>query len=354
MTNKNKLAILYHKNCSDGFLSGFLFWKAIQRELIRDPDLAEFIEVQYEEEPPGVDGRRVFVLDFSYPPEVLKKHFSKAISVEVLDHHLSAYKEHLYHECEAVSGVALTELNKKSILEQQPFSGYKRYTYAGVCCDNVPARVLLMNEQSGAGMTLDYLDAKFGVTPVWTNTDEEYIRLNYWVDRIEDRDLWRFKYEDTKAVYEMLNSIPRTFKAWDTLLNSSHSDYIACYNEAAIRVKMREELARSLAKHAEPVMLFDQMGVAVNTPSFLASEVGAILSEEHRFAIMYTLNSTGAILSFRSKEGVGADVSEITGRLGGGGHLNSAGVRIDTAAFINKLSIWTRSAKLKTGTAKRD
>ena len=350
-TPSKKYLILGHGgNCTDGFLSLFLFWKAFKKNIPDYETTCEFVEVQYGDTPPDATGKHVYILDFSYSPEKLKEYFSTSQSIQILDHHLSAYHEHLFYDLTIENNGPLDEHQVKAAREAYEFTGYKRFSHAGTCCNGGHAEALFVKEQSGAGMAFDYLDGMFGVNPVWTNTDREYLELEFWTSRIQDRDLWKFEHKDTKIIYELLNSVPRTFEAWDELLNRPKAEYSKALDAAATRVAMREELAAILAKHAEPVMLFDKLGVAVNVPSFLASEVGSILSETNDFALLYVMDSASTIMSFRSKEGVGTNVSEIATRLGGGGHLHAAGVKVDTSTFVNKLSIWTRAAKLKLGT----
>lgn len=74
--------VLYHKNCIDGFLAS-LFAKK------RFPT-AEMIAVEYGTEPPLVDQREVLVLDFCYDRSTLLNLHSKAKSLKVLDHHITA------------------------------------------------------------------------------------------------------------------------------------------------------------------------------------------------------------------------------------------------------------------------
>lgn len=345
-----KYLILYHGgNCTDGQLSAFLFWKAFKKNIPDYETACEFVEVQYGDIPPDATGKHVYILDFSYSPEKIKEYFSTAESIRILDHHLSAYQEHLLYAIAVKNEAPLDEEQVAKAIEEYPFTGYKRFSHAGTCCNNGHAYAAFAKERSGCGMAMDYLDRAAEIATILAETDREDQRLLHWVERIEDRDLWKFKYEDTKVIYELLNSVPKTFKGWDALLNLDTHTYSMLLERASARVTMRTELAQSLAKHAEPVLLFDKLGVAVNTPSFLASEVGAILSETHDYAIMYVVNSESTILSFRSKEGVGANVSEICKKLGGGGHRNAAGVKIDTAIFNNRLSIWARAAKMKLG-----
>lgn len=340
----SKYLILYHRNCTDGMLSGFLFWKAFQKNIPDYKTSCEFVEVQYGDTPPDSSGKHVFILDFSYTPNDLKKYFATAESVLVLDHHEGAYQEHVLHATVTnLLDTKLTLAQRITLLEKNPFTGDHPFRYVGICTKCSP-EVLFSKEQSGCGMSLDYLDSMFGITPVWSETDQEYLRLSYWVERIEDRDLWKFKYEDARTIYELLNSVSRTFEAWDDLLNADKATYDHLVETAKTRVVMRTEFAQSLARHAEPILIHGISGVAVNAPHFLASEIGSILSEKHPFALTYSLNSVDVFLSFRSKQDTGADVNMLAKRFNGGGHAAAAGARMDTARFSSLLKMWARRA----------
>lgn len=336
-----KYLILGHKNCTDGYLSLFLFWKAFKKNIPNYKTSCEFVEVQYGDVPPNSDGKHVFVLDFSYSPADMKKYFEYAASLVTLDHHLSAYQDHVIHADTLIFPNLPLHVNERNnVLASKPFVGKKPFTYRSIC--NTGCTVLFSKEQSGCGMALEYLDDEFGITPVWSETDQEYLRLTHWVERIEDRDLWRFKYEDTKCIYELLNSVPKTFEAWDVLLNSDKATYDSLVEVSKTRVLMRTEFARNIAALAEPVLIHGFHGAAVNAPHFLASEIGSILAEEFPFAVVYSLNSVNAYLSFRSKEDTGVDVSALAKRFQGGGHRAAAGAMLDTNRFSSLLKMWVR------------
>jgi len=75
--------VLYHAGCTDGFTAAWAAWEVLG-------DKAEYIHVQYGSDPPDVEGRKVAIVDFSYPREQLQEMASKAEALVVLDHHKTA------------------------------------------------------------------------------------------------------------------------------------------------------------------------------------------------------------------------------------------------------------------------
>ena len=79
-----KKLVLFHANCNDGFGAA---WVA-HRKFGSD---AKYQPVQYGDAPPrNVEGREVYILDFSYKRDVLLALHEQAESLLVLDHHMTA------------------------------------------------------------------------------------------------------------------------------------------------------------------------------------------------------------------------------------------------------------------------
>ena len=119
--------VLYHANCDDGFGAAWAARKKLG-------DAAVYVPVKYGDPlPPTVTGERVYVVDFSYPRDVLET-LADRCKVVVLDHHKTAQED----------------------LADLPFAEFDM-------------------ERSGAGMTWDYFFPGQPRPPL--------------IDHIEDRDL---------------------------------------------------------------------------------------------------------------------------------------------------------------------
>ena len=328
MFEKSKLEnslIIYHKNCTDGFMSAFVFWKIFTAHFGIGALGSKFVALQYGDPVPDVTDKNVFILDFSFKPEVLKNEFKTARSVVTLDHHATSYMDY-----------ATDQLGTKA--DENSFFGQKLFRIPNVCCNGSESIVMFKKEHSGAGMTLEYLDKVLGLVTSTVRAFAWYTRLTDLVKSVEDRDLWKFKYPNTKAIHEVLNSEKSgnfSFEYWDSLLYLTDAEFKEKVSIGNALVDMRYNLASALASKAEPVFIFGKEGVMINGPSFLTSEIGSILSQDHAFALIYQINSDTAIMSFRSKEGTGEDVSQFAKRLGGGGHVNAAAAHVTLDTFIS-------------------
>lgn len=90
------VVVIYHKNCPDGFAAAWCAWKKFG-------DSASYIAASYSDPiPENIDGKEVYVLDFSYDAVRLPLLESKAKKLVVLDHHkgaeahVKATKEHVF------------------------------------------------------------------------------------------------------------------------------------------------------------------------------------------------------------------------------------------------------------------
>src|SRR3989344_7918613 len=79
-----KKIILYHKNCDDGFGAAWAAWKKFGKQ-------ATYIgSAPWEEPPEGLAGKSVYLLDFCYLPNHIKKLLKITKSLTVIDHHISS------------------------------------------------------------------------------------------------------------------------------------------------------------------------------------------------------------------------------------------------------------------------
>lgn len=97
----NKPLVIYHDNCADGFGAAFAAW-------LKLGDDAEYLPVRYGDvncvadfpragqglgDRPSYDYRDVYILDFSFPRDVMDHIFANAKRVVWLDHHASVFKD---------------------------------------------------------------------------------------------------------------------------------------------------------------------------------------------------------------------------------------------------------------------
>lgn len=254
MSDVKKL-VIYHKACNDGFAAALAVW-------LKYPD-AEFVAMHYGDALPDVVGKDVIVVDFSFERDVVEDLILITNSFLLLDHHKSAVEE-----------------------------------LAGL-----PGCHLDMNK-SGCVLAWEHF-----------HPDELTPRL---FDYIQDRDLWRFNLELTKAACAGLSVQERTFENWKRLLN----DCLELEEDGRAIYKYKEHCVESFVKKAT-TRKFLGHDVPVINCTHLISAVGNDLAKGHPFAVMYFDTSNERIYSLRSDED-GLDVSVIASHNGGGGHPHAA------------------------------
>ena len=258
---------IYHGNCQDGFTAAWAIWK-------KYPDW-EFYPGKYQETPPDVTGREVFFVDFSYKRPVLLEMAAKALNITILDHHASAEKD----------------------LVDLPSNVYAKFD---------------MNKSGGR------------LAWEWFHIGEDVPSL---VKYVEDRDLWRFSYPNTRAVSAWVFSQNYDFDSWDDCATNIESclTHVVDQGNAILRKQSKDidELLQN--KFLYPIGRHEVW--VCNLPYTLCSEAGHILAQGQPFGATFYLDGTSAIFSLRSTE-EGIDVSEIAKLYGGGGHKHAAGFKV--------------------------
>lgn len=253
--------VLYHASCRDGFAAAYAAWKRFGSA--RD---IEYIPVRYDNPPPRMkDGATVYILDFSYPRDVLEELNKRMSSILVLDHHKTAQ--------EALEGL----------------------DYA-----------IFRMDRSGATLAWEYFH------PLDETPD--------WMYYIEDRDLWKWKYEESDAITEAIGTYPHSFEVWDNFETTSllaEGKGIVRFRDGHIKSAVRRPIWQTIGGHDIPTL---------NNNMFVSHTAHALCDQypEAPFAACYfDIQDNKRVWSLRS---VGEfDVSEIAKQYGGGGHKNAAG-----------------------------
>ncbi len=115
--------VIYHgRRCPDGFASALAAWLYYdgQAELLA----LDHGDVKTIEDLPALDGRAVYILDFSFPAEILRQIEQRAAKLVLLDHHKSAADQLVGFACRA--GVVHFDMHKSGArLAWQFFQGDK-------------------------------------------------------------------------------------------------------------------------------------------------------------------------------------------------------------------------------------
>ncbi|HET8685154.1 MAG TPA: DHHA1 domain-containing protein [Methanosarcina sp.] len=262
--------VLYHASCFDGSGAAYAAWSKLG-----DKDTT-YIPVQYQQPPPEMEsGSNVYILDFSYPKDVLTGLLDASNSLVVLDHHKTAK--------EALEGF--------------------------------PGAVFDM-DKSGAILAWEYF-----------HPSERPPAL---LEHIQDRDLWKWNLVGTKEVTAGLQLI-KDFREFSTA--TTKEGLFELFRRGVVKTGFDNmEIEASLKKATitrYPGPPGETFLCAFLNANNLISEIGNYLCQELSvdFSLSYFIDKSGDVtFSFRS---IGDfDVSKLAKELGGGGHRNASGAKV--------------------------
>lgn len=290
---------VYHGGCFDGFTAAWVFNKFFQPGLNDAP--VEYVPAFYGQDPPDCKGKEVWLVDFSYPRDVMiEKIIKPSTRTIIMDHHKTA---------EAALAGILPELREKHRLQRDG------------------DKVIFDMSRCGSGILYDELETEAG-KKAGVHRPKVYGRALWLVDYIEDRDLWKHKLPDSELVSAYVAATKMTFGNWDAISAMKRMDvveggraikrYIDLFGD-----KIREQARfETIAGHSVPT---------INTPYMNCSEhVNGLVEQfpDAPFAVGYFRRGDGRWqFSLRSKGE--SDVSAIATQFGGGGHKNAAGFDVE-------------------------
>ena len=157
-----KPLVLYHgKGCPDGFAAALAAWLFYEGKAeFRGLDHGDIKQVS---DLPPLDGRAVYVLDFSFSPEIMQGIEQSAAKLILLDHHKSAAEKLTGFACRC--GVVHFDMNK-----------------------------------SGSRLAWEFFQPKRPLP--------DLIRF------IEDRDIWVWRYPESAGFLAALDMEPVVFERW--------------------------------------------------------------------------------------------------------------------------------------------
>lgn len=263
--------ILYHKNCLDGFGAALAAHTIFAREAI-------YIPVDYQSDPPQMQaGSQVYILDFAYKRRVMESLLERQEKVILLDHHKTAAEELL-----GIRGT-LFDLNR-----------------------------------SGAMITWQYF-----------HPDESVPRLFRY---LQDRDLWRWEYEQTAPITAALWAIGFDCLAtWLPYLEDKNLEELEVMGNAIL--KANHQTVKKLVSQSYWGILPGQQQPLpmVNTSVLISETCHALLNEcryrDYPIVAAWFQGSDRVYYSLRSRQGF--DCSHLAQQYGGGGHPQASGFSSD-------------------------
>jgi uncharacterized protein len=261
--------IIYHKACPDGFGSAYVAWKVLGNK-------SAYIPLSYYDAIPEIVNSKILVCDFSFNYENTLNLIKNNEKFYNIDHHQSAFDN-------------LQELDDK-------------HKYFDI-------------NHSGA-----YLTWKF-----FFPNDEVPTFIKY----IEDYDLWKFNYEETKPFMLALNELPFNFRLWAKLEDENFVNDLV--EKGRILLSFQDNLIKIISKSVKiksQIIGDATYKVAyVNTNLFKNEVANKLVSEtDCDFSVVYNYDDCKNLTKFSLRSlDTKANVSRIAKIIGGGGHRNAAG-----------------------------
>ena len=270
-----KIIVFYHED-ADGFTGAWSAWKKLKNN-------AEYLPIHHDNKTLdtlaiGAEGKDVYIIDYSFKPEEMKKLVAVNKKVVLIDHHITS----------AESAKIATES-------------------------------LYDTSHSGAYLAWKYF-----------HPDKKTPKL---VEYVEDYDLWKFKLPFTQELTVLLSSKKFNLKTWEKLATEfeEESERKELINQGKIMLAYKENLINELLEKGEEVVFDGHRAFAVNSPVF-ESEIGHhIYEKKGMLAIIWSYrrrhNKPKLKVSLRSDKSI--NVAEIALKYGGGGHKSASGFTLE-------------------------
>lgn len=275
--NDPRPLVLYHgRGCPDGFaaaLAAWLFYEGRAELLGLDHgDTRSVADL------PALEGRAVYILDFAFPPEIMREIDARAARLVMLDHHKSAAEKLTGFACRC--GVVHFDMQK-----------------------------------SGSRLAWEFFQPQRPLPDL--------------VRHIEDRDIWVWQYPESAGFLAALDMEEQTFERWAEIAAYGPEQLAAFMARGQAMDEKFSKLAADIAAGAEPVTFNGQRGLMVNAPGVFHSLVGDMLSKQSgTFALIWIAGKGGVIkVGLRSQRGY--DCIPLAESMGGGGHAQACGFRMD-------------------------
>ena len=262
--------VIYHGNCADGFSAAWCFWH-------KYGEACDYLAGVYQQDPPDVTGRCVYLVDFSYKRAVVLSMLEQASHIVLIDHHKTAIEDLAGIESEKFS--TFTDLNR-----------------------------------SGATLAWDFLFPG----------DDRPLLLGH----VEDRDLWRFKLPGTREIQAFVFSHEYSFELWDKLMSADQVELLKMTAAgAAIERKHHKDVAELVAVCKRRMVIGAYDVPVASLPYTLVSDAAHLMAQGEPFAACYWDTAEGRVFGLRATDD-GVDVSDVAKQYGGGGHAKAAGFKV--------------------------
>lgn len=268
--------VLYHgHNCPDGFAAALAAWLYFDGK-------AEFLgldhgDIKSVSDLPALQGRAVYILDFSFAPEIMQRIDERVAKLVLLDHHKSAADKLSSFVCR--NGIVHFDMHK-----------------------------------SGARLAWEYFLPGQAIP--------DLVRF------VEDRDIWVWQYPQSAGFLSALDMEAFEFERWRAIAAFDAAQLAAYVERGCAMDEKYKKLASLVAESAQAITFNGQSGLMVNAPGIFHSLIGHRLSEQSgTFALMWSIDKTGVVkIGLRSQPGF--DCIPLAESMHGGGHAQACGFKM--------------------------
>lgn len=260
----------YYHNDADGKCAGAILKKAVNTTFLKGP--VNFIKMQYKDEVKVEDieeGEDIYILDFSFKPEVMNEVLKVTKNIVWIDHHKTAFE---YED---------------------------KYTE-----DLIGIRSV---EKSACELTWAYLfndDPPYGVT------------------LIGDFDTWKFKLAKTMEFKYGLESWDHSPESdvWDHVLDDDW-DYEGMQDSGEVIIRFRDNICKDFKLFGYETRFEGWLAFAQNLYMFGSLAFNELI-DQYNVLISFVFDGQNYTVGLYSKK---IDVSKIANQYGGGGHPGASG-----------------------------
>jgi oligoribonuclease NrnB/cAMP/cGMP phosphodiesterase (DHH superfamily) len=269
-----EIIIIYHADCIDGYGAAWSVFMKYGNQV-------KYVPARFGESfPKHNENCEIYILDFSYSPDIILDVAKTVKHLTLIDHHVTAMKQ----------------------FENVP----------------MPENVTMHFDMNHSGCVL-----------AWQHFFPD-LEVPIILQHIEDRDLWRFQLagtqEITTAIYEKM---PLSFKAFGSLNLKS------LFSVGRIQVAQMARMVKRLARYAHPIKIGNASGLAVNAGPCFSSDLGHLLAEKSNGVGMVYYYDGDKLRWIYSLRSIGdLDVGALAVEYGGGGHVNAAGFSLSYNPFL--------------------
>ncbi len=301
-----KVLVITHGGCPDGTAAGFVMSLKYPDAVIYGAQIRNFAEDKRLQEI-FLGFRKLFIVDYSYPKDVILDFCSHYDSVTIYDHHVTAQKDLVF--------------------------------------DEPPANLKVVFDMNRCGTEICW-DEEFGLEPQEQKNPTGPGgpgERRWWIKHISDRDLWKWEDENSHAFSEAF-SVMGINSTTLRIINEYTLDEIAEMYALGHSVRQyREKLYTKICESAFITQFEGYTVYAINIDIY-QSDIGNILASRPGidFAVIYRQDPTSTQRWYISLRGTKKEINlaDLAKRLGqrsgtsGGGHPLAAGYEHIGSTFL--------------------